>query len=75
MIMRLPASPPACRRGRAGGHDFGPATFGWTERDGKRILREIRYFAGYQKISSTERYRQTGLEELKTAIMKYHQLG
>jgi site-specific recombinase XerD len=38
-------------------------------------LREVQYFAGHRKISSTERYRQTGLEELKTAIMKYHPLG
>jgi site-specific recombinase XerD len=37
-------------------------------------LREVQYFAGHRKISSTERYRQTGLEELKTAIMKYHPL-
>jgi site-specific recombinase XerD len=38
-------------------------------------LREVQYFAGHRKISSTERYRQTGLEELKTAIMKYHPVG
>jgi integrase/recombinase XerD len=38
-------------------------------------LREVQYFAGLWKISSTERYWQTGLEELKTAIMKYHPLG
>jgi len=38
-------------------------------------LREVQYFARHRKISNTERYRQTGLEELKTAIMKYHPLG
>jgi integrase/recombinase XerD len=38
-------------------------------------LREVQYFVGHRKISSTERYRQTGLEELKTAIMKYNPLG
>jgi integrase/recombinase XerD len=38
-------------------------------------LREVQYFAGHRKISSTERYRQTGLEELKAAVMKYHPLG
>ena len=37
-------------------------------------LREVQYFAGHKKISSTEKYRQTGLEELKAAIMKYHPL-
>lgn len=37
-------------------------------------LREVQYFAGHKKISSTERYKQTGLEELKAAIMKYHPL-
>ena len=38
-------------------------------------LREVQYFAGHKKISSTEKYRQTGLEELKTAVQKYHPLG
>jgi integrase/recombinase XerD len=38
-------------------------------------LREVQYFAGHKKISSTEKYRQTGLEELKAAILKYHPLG
>jgi integrase/recombinase XerD len=38
-------------------------------------LREVQDFAGHKKISSTERYRQTGLEELKAAIQKYHPLG
>jgi integrase/recombinase XerD len=32
-------------------------------------LREVQYFAGHKKISSTEKYRQTGLEELKAAIL------
>jgi len=37
-------------------------------------LSELQYFVGHKKISSTERYRQTGLEELKAAIIKYHPL-
>ena len=37
-------------------------------------LRDVQYFAGHKKISSTEKYRQTGLEELKAAILKYHPL-
>jgi integrase/recombinase XerD len=53
----------------AGGEGL-PAGFRWG-----KGLREVQYFAGHRKISSTERYRQTGLEELKTAIMKYHPLG
>jgi len=38
-------------------------------------LRMVQVFAGHKKISSTEKYRQSGLEELKTAIEKYHPLG
>jgi site-specific recombinase XerD len=35
-------------------------------------LQAVQYFAGHKKISSMKKYRQTGLEELKAAIMKYH---
>lgn len=37
-------------------------------------LRIVQVFAGHKKTSSTERYRQTGIEELKAAIQKYHPL-
>jgi integrase/recombinase XerD len=40
----------------------------------KKDLRIVQVFAGHKKPSSTERYRQTGLEELKAAVMKYHPL-
>ena len=38
-------------------------------------LRMVQAFAGHKKVSSTERYRQTGLEALKAAIQKYHPLS
>lgn len=38
-------------------------------------LRVVQVFAGHKKISTTERYRQSGLEELQEAIEKYHPLG
>ena len=38
----------------------------------KNGLREVQVFAGHKRSSATEAYRQTGLEELKTAIGKYH---
>ena len=38
-------------------------------------LRVVQVFAGHKKISTTEKYRQSGLEELQTAIEKYHPLG
>ncbi len=38
-------------------------------------LRVVQVFAGHKKPSSTEKYRQTGLEELKAAILKHHPLG
>ena len=38
-------------------------------------LRVVQVFAGHKKISTTERYRQSGLEELQRAIEKYHPLG
>jgi integrase/recombinase XerD len=41
----------------------------------KKDLRVVQVFAGHKKPSSTERYRQTGLEELKAAVLKHHPLG
>ncbi|MGB8489822.1 MAG: tyrosine-type recombinase/integrase [Bacteroidales bacterium] len=38
-------------------------------------LRIVQVFAGHKKISSTEKYRQSGLGELQNAIEKYHPLG
>ena len=38
-------------------------------------LRVVQAFAGHRKPSSTEKYRQTGLEELKSVIQKLHPLG
>lgn len=35
-------------------------------------LRVIQAFTGHKRISSIEQYRQTGLEELKAVIKKYH---
>ncbi len=37
-------------------------------------LRIVQAFTGHKRVSSVEEYRQTGLEELKTAIQKYHPL-
>ena len=37
-------------------------------------LRIVQAFTGHRRVSSVEEYRQTGLEELKTAIQKYHPL-
>ena len=38
-------------------------------------LRVVQVFAGHKKISTTEKYRQSGLEELQAAIEKHHPLG
>ncbi len=38
-------------------------------------LRIVQVFAGHQTPSATERYRQTNIEQLKTAVNKYHPLG
>ncbi len=38
-------------------------------------LRAVQLFAGHKNPSSTERYRQTHLDGLKAAIIKYHPLG
>ncbi|NOQ26251.1 MAG: tyrosine-type recombinase/integrase [Bacteroidales bacterium] len=37
-------------------------------------LRIVQVFAGHRRAASTEEYKQTGLEELKNAINKYHPL-
>jgi len=38
-------------------------------------LRVVQAFAGHKKISSTERYRPSASEALKTAVNEYHPLG
>ncbi len=38
-------------------------------------LRAVQLFAGHKNPSSTERYRQTNLDGLKAAIIKFHPLG
>jgi integrase/recombinase XerD len=38
-------------------------------------IRIVQVFAGHRKAASTEAYKQTGLEELKSAVNKYHPLG
>ena len=38
-------------------------------------VRIVQVFAGHRKAASTEEYKQTGLEELKTAIQKHHPFG
>lgn len=38
-------------------------------------LRVIQAFTGHKRVSSVEEYRQTGLEELKSTILKHHPLG
>jgi len=42
---------------------------------GGKDLRVVQVFAGHKKISTTEKYRQSGLEELQAAIEKHHPLG
>ncbi|HFE37215.1 MAG TPA: integrase [Gammaproteobacteria bacterium] len=37
-------------------------------------LRIVQYFAGHKQPSATERYRQNNLEELRSAVNKYHPL-
>ena len=37
-------------------------------------VRVVQVFAGHRKAASTEEYKQTGLDELKTAIQKHHPL-
>jgi integrase/recombinase XerD len=43
-------------------------------KDGKDI-RMVQVFAGHKSPMTTERYQQTGIEELTAAVMKYHPLG
>lgn len=38
-------------------------------------LRQVQAFAGHRKPSTTEKYRQTNLEELRLAVNQYHPLG
>jgi integrase/recombinase XerD len=38
----------------------------------KKDMRVVQVYAGHKKPGTMERYRQTGLEELKAAVMKYH---
>lgn len=38
-------------------------------------LRVVQVFAGHKKASTTEGYRQSGLDELKAALMKHHPLS
>ena len=38
-------------------------------------LRQVQVFAGHKWVSTTEGYRETNLEELRTALAQYHPLG
>lgn len=38
-------------------------------------LRIVQVFAGHKKPSTTEKYKQTNVEELKIEVLKYHPLG
>jgi len=38
-------------------------------------IRMVQVFAGHKSPMTTERYQQTGIEELTAAVMKYHPLG
>lgn len=38
-------------------------------------LRIVQVFAGHKHPSSTEKYKQTDVEELKIEVLKYHPLG
>jgi len=40
----------------------------------KNDTRVVQEFAGHRRTSSTEAYKQTGLEELKQSINKFHPL-
>lgn len=40
-----------------------------------RDLRIVQVFAGHKYPSATEKYKQTGMEELKAAAQKFHPLG
>lgn len=38
-------------------------------------LRIVQVFAGHKHVSTTERYKQTNVEELRIEVLKYHPLG
>lgn len=38
-------------------------------------LRQVQVFAGHKKVSTTERYRETNLEELRKAVERFHPLN
>ncbi|MFD0767116.1 hypothetical protein ACFQZI_19835, partial [Mucilaginibacter lutimaris] len=38
----------------------------------EKDLRTVQYMAGHRYVSSTERYRESNLEELKEALLKHH---
>lgn len=38
-------------------------------------LRQVQVFAGHKKVSTTERYRETNLEELRRAVERFHPLS
>ncbi|WP_394366573.1 tyrosine-type recombinase/integrase [Cyclobacterium salsum] len=40
-----------------------------------RDLRIVQVFVGHKYPSSTEKYKQSGMEELKAAAQKFHPLG
>jgi integrase/recombinase XerD len=40
-----------------------------------RDIRMVQVFAGHKSPMTTERYQQTGIEELAAAVMRYHPLG
>ena len=42
---------------------------------GGKDIRVVQVFAGHKSPRATERYRQSGVEELKAAVKKYHPLG
>ena len=39
-----------------------------------RDIRAVQVFAGHRSTMTTERYQQTGVEELTAAVMKFHPL-
>jgi site-specific recombinase XerD len=41
----------------------------------RKDVRAVQVFAGHKSPMTTERYQQTGIEELTAAVMKYHPLG
>ena len=43
--------------------------------DSGENLRKVQYFAGHKHADTTEKYRETGIEALQTAINQYHPLA